>query len=267
MSRTRSSIVIAGLAFLVTVGGARAQAGRYPEVEAPAVQIEFAKPFFEGEGIGFATSVLEATLLAPLGGNTLFAAWGVSYGTIDGASSSTTTSNLRVGAAFGEAGATRGELHVDLPVASEHGDDDFATGFGIVTDYERLERFVPDAWAIGGSIAPHRSLTSGAVIGGRLGATLMIPTEDGPDSELLLLPAAFATLPAGTARIGAELSASIIASEEGLSLGERSILQTTLWVGLPSASLAPDFYLRIPLDDDLGEILDFVLGVRVLLGG
>lgn len=268
MTRSRPLRLLAGLSGLLVPAGLEAQTGLYADAATPAVQIEVAKAFFEGDAFGFASSVLDATVLVPMrAGSTLFARWGVSYATADALPSSTTTSNLRLGMIFGEPGVTSGELHVDLPIASEYGDDDYATGFAIFTDYERFERFLADAWSVGGSVAPQRELPSGAIVGGRLGATLLMPTEDGPDSELFVLPGAFATLPAGSARIGAELSASVIMSEEGLSFAQRSIFLGTLSVALPNASAAPELYLRLPLDDDLGEVIDFVLGVRVRFGG
>jgi hypothetical protein len=231
------------------------------------------KPFFDtdgffGDGFGFTTSILDATVVVPFSpGPALFVRMGLAHATIEGAPSSSTLSNPRLGVLFGEEGATNGELHVDLPLGSEFGDDDYATGMAFLTDFERIERFLPDAWSAGGSVTAESITESDTRFGGRLGANVWVPTEDGADAEVIGLFGGFVRVPARSARIGAELSGLVIVSESGLSLGERMTSHLTLSGALPSVAASPEVYVRLPLDDDVSEALKFVLGLRARVGG
>lgn len=241
--------------------------------ERPLVQIELAKPFFEdqspsGSGFGFATSILDATVVIPTGGPILFARLGVAYATLEGTDASTTISNPRLGVLFTGEGTTHGELHVDLPFANEIGNDDYATGVAITSDIERLERFNPEAWSVGGSITPEKRLESGSILGARVGAKVWLPTEDGEDTELFAVYSSFATFALGEADLGGELSGIAILTEGDLDFGERTLFLATLSLGLPGVRGSPEVFVRLPLDEDTrtGGV-DAVVGLRVHLGG
>jgi hypothetical protein len=259
--------------FLALPAPSRAQVGIPREGDRPSVQLEVAKPFFPDDMFGFSqegfgplTSILDATLAVPLGeGPVLFGRLGFAHATLSDQPSSSVLSNPRVGVAFGGQGRTSAELHVDLPLARELGDDDYATGVAIIADFEHFERWTPDLWAVGASVTPERVLEGGSVIGGRGGATLAIPEEG--DSELLGLYAIYARLPAGSARIGGEISGLAIVSEADLNFAERTTFFLTVTGALPESALAPELYIRLPLDDDVSEALDLVAGVRVRFGG
>ncbi len=228
------------------------------------VELAVAKPFFENGDAGAATGVLLARAAIPTSGDfSLFAEWGVSHGTYAGSSGNTTTSNLALGAAFGSAEATSGSVMVSLPVASESGDDDFATFVGLFTDPDHLERFLPDVWAAEAAVRSLRMLDSGSAVGIRVAGTVMGSSQEGADTELYTRYSAFGRVPAGSAHLGAEISGVAILSEGGLDLGERTFHHLTAFAGLPEVGGAPELYVRIPLDSDFNDVVTAVVGVRV----
>ena len=270
LTRSRTSMVAALLGALALPSVVAAQDTLLPGGDGPWVQLELAKPFFDdGDEVGFITSILDATVVVPTGGPTLFAGLGLSHATLEstfsGSTSSTTLSNPRIGALFGSAGGMHAEVHADLPLAKEFGDDDFATGVAVLTHYERAEQFLPDSWSLGASLA-RESGTEGNVFGGRVGAAFYMPTDDFNDEELFTNYALFASIPAGSARVGAEVSGRAILSEDDADLGERTTFFLTLTGALPNAGVEPELYARLPLDDDFKDVFDVILGVRVRLG-
>jgi hypothetical protein len=236
----------------------------------PSVQLELSKPFFEGDdGFGFATAMLDASVAIPLRGRTtLFGMLGITHATIEDVDASTLIANPRIGLLVGGEGPSYGEIHVDLPLATVIGDDDYAAGVAFASDPERLTRYSEDVWSVGGSFAPVSELESGATLGGRFGADLWIPTESENDTEVIGTYAGFARSPLGAAFIEAEVSGFAILSEGDLSFGERTFFLGTITAGFPESALAPELFLRLPIDDDADSLgVNATLGVRLRFGG
>ncbi len=256
------------LAVFGVPGGASAQLDYPVPVDDATVRLELAKPFLEGSfgDVGFATSILRARLLLPVGDNaSLILGTGLTIATLEGAPSSQTLASPMVGFVVGSPEATYGHLTVELPLAQEFGDDDYATGVAILSQYEQLHAFVPDLLTISGGVTPQWDLDQGGRVGLRGGASVLIPTDDSSaDTEVLVRYGVFGQFPVQAIELGVEVSGLALISESDLSLGERTLIGATLTVGLPGAA-APEIFVHVPLDDDSRRGLNAVLGFRVAL--
>lgn len=240
--------------------------------DGPSLRLEVAKPFLDDPGpfagTSGTTSVWNATVLYPLdAGPTLYGRLGLAHASIEGLPSSRTLSKPTLGVIFGRDGVLRAEAHVDLPLAQEFGDDDYATGVAVLADYEHSERFLTDSWSFGASVSPRTVLEYGATVGGRLGATVLIPTESGADTELFVLYSFFASVPAGSLRWGFEVSGIADTTSDGLSASERSTFFAGVSLGFAETRFSPELFVKAPVDDDLDTSLNLVAGLRLMFGG
>lgn len=234
-------------------------------VDETEVRLELAKPFLEGD-FGFSTAILRGRVLVPLReGTSLIVGAGIAHATFGDAPSSQTLSNPVVGLVYGDRDGFQGHVTLHLPLAREFGDDDYATGVGIVTFYQGFEEWLPDVVTLGAGGTFRRSLDSGGNVGVRVGARLMIPTGDlEGDPELFPLSGAFVELPAGEADVRLEVSGQALLTESDLSLGQRTVFGAEASVTLPGR-IGPEIFLGVPLDGGARASLDAVLGVRVTL--
>ncbi len=273
MSRKMAAALVASVSALVAVpSSAWAQRGLAAGGVGPSLRIEVAKPFVDGLGVfagaSVSTTVWDAAVVVPLdGGPTLFARWGLSYASIEGLDASMTISKPRLGAMFGGEGAIRAEAHVDLPFTREFGSDDYATGIAFFTGYEELERFLPDTWSAGGTATWQRETNPGTFAGARLGGTVLVPTEGSADTDLFAVYAIFGDVAAGSSRVRLEMSGIAIVNEPGLDFSERTYFFASLELRRPGSPLAPELYVRAPVDEGIQGSITLVVGARVHLGG
>jgi hypothetical protein len=91
------------------------------------------------------------------------------------------------------------------------------------------------------------------------------PTEGPGDPEAFARYGVFTRIPVQSTRVGLEISGiAHLTGEEG-SLTDRTTHHAGASIALPSWRAAPEFYARVPLDDDLRDDLNLVLGLRVAL--
>jgi len=156
-------------------------------------------------------------------------------------------------------------VHVDLHLASEISDG-YATGVARYTFFEEFERYATDSWAVGGSVTAEGELSPAAYVGARLGGSLVLPTGDDVDEDAYALFEVFGDAPAGDARLLFEISGVALLTDPELDIDQATAFFGAFSVSLPNYMLAPEVYARMPIDETLGGILRFVLGVRVHLG-
>lgn len=156
-----------------------------------------------------------------------------------------------------------GRLGFRPPVAS---DDKFgAVEFGLLTTYHRFEAYFPDLITIYGSGGIEHFFPSGTNYGVTVGGALMIPTEDGGDSELFIDYSVQFKFPLDQFELGAGFAGRMLATEGDLSFGERTIHQLGVMGNMHFGNFRPGLHLRIPLDDDLTEVLDYVYGFNLTM--
>ncbi len=267
--RTRALLVAAAWSTVITADPALGQLGVRPGVGA-ALHLELARPDFDEPGLfpglrGAWTA--DATAVVPAGDRvSAFARVGLSRASVEGVPSSTTLSHPRVGIVVEGASWLLVEVHTDLPWMQELGERRYATTVGSVADYERLERYRQDAWSLGGSLTPWTELSGGLVVSGRLAWTITSSTPT-LDREIFLAYAGSLRFPVGATEWDASISAIALLSEEGLSFNERTIHFASLSVAAVEAPARPELFIRAPVDTNLDPVLNWVLGVRVYLGG
>jgi hypothetical protein len=235
----------------------------------PALQLEVTKPFVSRDGpfagASFASSGWDASVVYPLsGGPTLFARMGSMYASIEGLDGSLSLSNPRVGALLGSTdGRKRAELHVDLPFAQEFGEG-YSTAIAVFADYEELERFELDSWAVGASASAEMEPGPGAFIGLRAGATVLVPTDGSSDAFARV--AFFAHAPTDRTRFRFELASQVLLTRSELTFSEKSTFFGGLEVMWAFTRFSPTLFVRAPIDGTLDARVPVTAGLRLLFG-
>jgi len=188
------------------------------------------------------------------------------YASFDG-TSSTMLGNLEVGIALRtEDGEALGSVSMILPLAQELSDDDFATAVGVMADILHFDRYASDVFSVNGMLTPGKTLENGARVGFKVGASVWIPKkgDDGGDTELLARYGAFFSYPGSSVRFAAELNGLAIASEDDISISERTLHELALSVGWAIGSTRPEIFVRLPLDENIREVVTANVGVRLI---
>jgi len=238
--------------------GAAGQLDHLRPSEKATVALELSKPFIGDIGLSWSSSLIRGRLLAPIGAKTHFMVdWGLSHARIDG-TTSTTLSNPELGIVFStDARAPLGFVSVVLPLAQEFGDDDSATFTGLLSDLEHPERFISELWSVNAGLTPSTRAGPGTALDFLFAASVKIPKNNG-DTELFGRYGFGVSNETDLVRYYAELTGLAIVSEGGLSFGDRTLHH--LSAGINGLSGGPGFFVRVPLDDDLGG-LDVIVGL------
>jgi len=235
----------------------------------PYLRFELAKPLFDDGpfyGSHFATTAGDVNLVVPVSGAlSLYGSVGYAVGEIEERGWSAAISNTRIGASLGRRGSIHGRAHVDLPLSAEISDG-YATGVARYTFFEEFERYATDSWAVGGSVTAEAEPSPGAYVGARLGGSLVLPTGGDVDKDAYGLIEIFGDAPAGDARLWFEVSGVALLTDPELDIDQATAFFATVSASLPNYALAPELYARLPIDENLGGIIRFVLGLRVHVG-
>lgn len=157
-----------------------------------------------------------------------------------------------------------GEIGARVPLASE---DKFgATLVGLVTDFDRLEAFAPKMLPLTAMLNYHHKEASGFAIRLRGGPSFLINTdkdefEDG--SELFIGYSAQAGYESEQVSILGGVTGRANMTEENADFGERSVHQLGFNASVGLGNVRPGIHFRLPLDDDLKDSMDFVMGFNL----
>lgn len=155
-----------------------------------------------------------------------------------------------------------GEFGFRLPLAPESFDD--AAMLGYYTDFvDRAEAFVPDALPISGIVNYLKKEPSGFFSRVRGGMAAWIAIGDRDESEWFLLYSAQVGYESPQGDLVAGISGRWLLSGEDLDFGEATVHQLGLAAGVAWGTIQPGISLRVPLDEDLRDILDFVFGLTL----
>ncbi len=156
-----------------------------------------------------------------------------------------------------------GEAGGRLPLASTNNS---ALGVGFWSDYDRCEAFMPhvlSVFALGNYQYQHRSGFSARF---RAGPLLWVNTDKGVSgdrTEAYAVYSAQGWYDVDRARFGAGLTGRMIVTEADLKLDERTVHQLGVALIGKFGDVQPGLHLRMPLDKDLNDVLDFVFGMNV----
>ena len=149
--------------------------------------------------------------------------------------------------------------------------DDLATFFGQLTDADRLEAFAPDVTTLLAAINFQNVFPPKQIfLRARAGALLSLSTGQGveellnigDDSELFFLLSGQAGYDGKCLFLGAGLTGRLVLTQEG-NIGRRTFLQLGANARFKLGRFRPGLHFRLPLEDDLKEVLDFVGGVSL----
>lgn len=146
-----------------------------------------------------------------------------------------------------------------LPIAPD--DKRLSTSVGIASLYNRLEGFYTDMAALAGGIGYKHTYSSGTRIGINVGLVNLIMTDD-DDPELLFDYNAEFWQPVGKFNLAAGISGRMILTEDNIDFGRRTEHQFGLATNVDLGRFRPGAHLRIPMEEWLTNIVDFIYGVN-----
>ncbi len=162
------------------------------------------------------------------------------------------------------AGAFTTEVGLRVPVTPE--DKYLGVITGIYTEYDRFEAFLSDNLSVM-TIANYRYRDqSGFALRLRGGPSLLIDTDKGSfddDVELFIGYSAQAGYESEQFSILGGVSGRALLTEEGGNFGDRSVHQLGINASMGLGKVRPGVHFRLPLDEDLKEAIDSVLGVNL----
>ena len=133
--------------------------------------------------------------------------------------------------------------------------------FGTLAD--RYDAFVSELLAprLGFRIEPLPTDLIGSVRA-NAGIAYMMPGGGTVDADLVLDGGLRAFVASGGTRAGAGLEGMLVLTGDA-DLARRSIVQGGLWLDHDFGRLRPGLSIFLPLDDDYGDVIDFVLGLSL----
>lgn len=148
-----------------------------------------------------------------------------------------------------------------LPVAPEN---NTATIVGLYDRVERLGSWLTRSVPVQGIFSYQNwNRVTGLVIRFAAGPELWIPTEDGVDSDVVALYNAQFGYATEQFTLMGGFGGLLVLSEEDANLGERSLHQATVSISLLTGNVRPGIHLRLPLDEDMTDTVDYGIGLNV----
>ncbi|MGH8004615.1 MAG: hypothetical protein ACRECJ_07830, partial [Limisphaerales bacterium] len=127
-----------------------------------------------------------------------------------------------------------------------------------------FEAFDPDYFVINGKAAFRHKSPSGLLSQFRLGPTLFIPTESSVDAELF----ADYSLQLGYEGerfgfLGGLTGRTLLTTGGFGTFAERTVDQLAVAASVQLGNVRPGVHFRVPLDDFLSEVVNFVIGINL----
>lgn len=156
------------------------------------------------------------------------------------------------------------EAGLRAPLAS---DEKLGTLFtGVFSDYDRAEAYFPDMFSISLKNTYLEKNDSGFILKLMGGLSFWIPTNDNNDeTEILVDYSGHAGYEGSKVQVLGGITGRLITTEDDLDFIERTIHQFGVFVRYKSNKVQPGLLLKLPLDDDFNDIVNFVLGLNVLI--
>jgi hypothetical protein len=269
---TRISVIILFFALLFYSGGF-SQTIFNDFTRHKSITIEWLKPSFgEDSNTTFFTSSFFLNFHLPASENTyLVGELPFSYAKYEYENNSrffldesgSTIGNPYLGVEYQGTGNSRfmGEFGVRIPLAS---DENVATGTGLTTDFiDRAEAFAPKVVSIHAMANHLYRSEQGLSLRFRGGLLLWLYTRDtGDRTEFFLLYGLIIGYNSAAVRFHGGFNGRVLLTQGG-GFSEKSLHQFIASANFGSGTVRPGFSLRIPLDEDLKEILDSTIGLDV----
>ncbi|MDX1740541.1 MAG: hypothetical protein R3178_04570 [Rhodothermales bacterium] len=265
--RTRLISGFGGLAALICVTAAEGQSAFQSPRNYDVVSLEMLRPRFDVGGTSLTTAAYSAAYYFGLGKTGrlfLTASLPVSHAAFDGGNAETALGNPYLGVTlFSRTDPVVYEVGITLPVASDNG----GGTAGFFGDYDRFEYYQPDLLTFRPTLVYFPSRSGDWVMFTRLSPVLMIRTGS-IDSEArgeLLADYAIHFYYYGPAiQAGLSFTGRAALTEDG-SFAERTVHHTGITIQKDFGAVIPGVQLRLPLDEDLRDVVDFTLGFLLVV--
>ncbi len=152
------------------------------------------------------------------------------------------------------------ELGGRLPVVGS--DAHSAVAVGLFSDIDRMSAFASEAATISAALNVGTRSSSGLGFRVRAGPELVIPTRSGPDTEKLVYYGAQLSQVRGPLDVSVHAGGVWDVSESG-NFGERTVHQAGFGASYAIGGVRPGVTVRLPLDKDMTEVLDYVVGLTL----
>ena len=156
-----------------------------------------------------------------------------------------------------------GMFGVRLPIASD--DKPNAAIMGAFSHFDRYEAFAPDLFSISAGGGYRSEGPSGAGLMAELGGTFWMPTEDGPDSELLLNYKFGFRYRSEKAGFTWTFKGRMILTESDLNFGERTFHMLGMSADVQWGKVYPGLHIYFPVEDDLSSFFNMVYGLNLTM--
>ncbi len=231
--------------------------------------LEWLRPEFdEGDDLSFFTSGLFLSGRAMLSDNVALVA-DLPFAFVDadfefgGSESDVTMGNPLLGLEV-----QRGSFWLDtglrVPLAPS---DNAAVWYGFWSDYDRCEAFMPDVLSAFGAINyQFRRPDSHFSMRLRGGPLMLVETEEDvleDNTEFFAIYSLQGWYDTPKMRFGAGFTGRLWATESDLDFGERSAHSLGLTLAGKFGGVEPGLHFRLPLDEDVDEVMDYSIGLNV----
>ncbi len=252
---------------LASAIGAQGQSAHQSPRNYGAASFEVLRPKFDALGSSLATAAYTAAYQVGVGskGRTfLTGTIPLSHTSFDDSDPETALGNPYVGVTlFARSDPVVYEFGIHLPLASENS----GVTAGFFGDYDRFEAYQPDLLTVRSSLVYFPSRSGDWVMFTRLSPVLMIRTGDVGDEARGELMADYALhfFYYGPALQGGLSFTGRAALTEDGSFGERTVHHTGITIQKDLGPVIPGIQFRMPLDDDLRDVVDYTLGILLVV--
>jgi len=238
----------------------------WSELAPRGVSLAVLRPAFDGGGTSALTTINEVAIHWEVGSLVLVGELPFVNAKVDGApSGALLIGNPFLGIASSPTSTFIGEFGVRLPVASistlERG---IAMSIGFLGDFMDLEAYAEDLLTIRGT-AGYR-YRSPSLYGVRVAfrPTFVVPVgSNSGDSELFLDYGIQGGYESERASFGMVLNGRALLTESGGSIGDRTVHEMGVGGSMTFGQFRPGVIIRVPLDNDLSQALNYSVGVRL----
>lgn len=150
----------------------------------------------------------------------------------------------------------------DLSVSNPNASVGLFTGL-LVENYN-IGKYAPETFSISSQVKYRYQNSSGLIVKVGGGPDVIFPPDDA-DTEFFLNYHAQLLYGQNDLRIGAGFTGLLLVSESDLSFGERTIHELGIISAYDFGNVEAGAYLRVPLDEDISDQLNFILGMNLLV--
>ncbi len=238
----------------------------WSELAPRGVSLAVLRPAFDGGGTSALTTINEIGVRWALGSVVLVGELPFVNAKADGASSGALLiGNPFLGVASPPTSSFIGELGVRVPVASAStAERQLAQFVGFIGDFMDLEAYGEDLLTIRGTAGYRYRSPSHFGMRVAVRPTFVAPVGSGSgDSELFLDYGIQGGYETKRASVGMVFNGRALVTEPGGSIGERTVHELGLGGSMTFGRVRPGVIVRLPLDRDLTQALNYSVGVRL----